>query len=209
MVFKLVMKVKVDNFPLFLISAMFPWQWIANSIGVGPMTFLGNGSLIKKVNFPRNLLCLVVVLQDMIHYLISIPIIVLLLYLYQKTPGWSWVIGIPLFSIIQLAMSYSLNLIIATTNLFFRDIEKLVQIIMTFLFFFTPVVYKASMVPEKYKVFLYLNPTAHLIMGWRDLFINNTINWEFTGVALIWSSILLFIAQYSYNKLQWRFAEII
>ena len=81
LVFKLVMKVKVEDFPIFLISGLFPWQWMANSIGVGPMTFIGNASLIKKVNFPRNLLSLVVVIQDMIHYLVSIPIIIIFLYI--------------------------------------------------------------------------------------------------------------------------------
>ena len=209
LVFKLVMKVQVDNFPIFLICGLFPWQWIANSMGVGPMTFIGNAPLIKKVNFPRNLLSLVVVIQDMIHFFASIPIIIICLYLYGKSPAWNWVLGIPLLLIIQLIMTYSINLFTATVNLFFRDMEKLLQMLMTFLFFLTPVVYKDEMIPEQYQVFLYCNPVAHLIISWRDLLLNSAINLVSIGIATAWCLGALFIAQITYKKLSWRFAEIL
>ena len=210
LVFKLVMKVKVEDFPIFLISGLFPWQWMANSIGVGPMTFIGNASLIKKVNFPRNLLSLVVVIQDMIHYLVSIPIIIIFLYIYHKPlPGLEWLLGVPALCLIQLAYTYSLNLLIATVNLFFRDMEKLIQMCMTFLFFLTPIVYKIEMVPEKYKAFLYLNPIAPLITSWRDLFLHSSINFSQIGLSLIWVVFFLLISQTIYKKLSWRFAEIL
>lgn len=209
LVFKLVMKVKVDNFPVFLICGLFPWQWIANSIGVGPITFIGNAPLIKKVNFKRNLLSLVVVIQDMIHFVVSIPIIVVVLFLYNKMPSLNWVVGIPILLMIQLAFTYSLNLFTATLNLFFRDMEKLIQMLMTFLFFLTPVVYKPEMVPERYKPLLLINPFAPLITSWRELFLFSRFDILNIGLASLWAFCLLFIAQCIYKKLSWRFAEVL
>lgn len=209
LIFKLVMKVKVDDFPIFLISGLFPWQWIANSAGVAPMTFIGNGSLIKKVKFPRNTLSFVVVLQDMIHFLVAIPIVVVFLFIFNKTPSWSWLLGVPLLSLIQLGFTYAINLFFATTNLFFRDMEKLVQIAITFLFYLTPIVYKAEMVPERFQIYLLLNPAAPLIISWRELFLNNHLSWLHIGVSFTWSMALVILAQYTYKKLSWRFAEII
>ena len=69
-VFAMIMKVKTPNYPVFLIVSLFPWQWLNNSILVGPMTFYGNAGLIKKSMFPRFLIPLVVVLQDLIHYVL-------------------------------------------------------------------------------------------------------------------------------------------
>ncbi|MBG58964.1 MAG: ABC transporter permease [Peredibacter sp.] len=209
LVFKLVMKIDVENFPIFLVSGLFPWQWIANSLGVGPMTFIGNAPLIKKINFPRNFLSLVVVIQDMIHYLASIPIIIILMALFKIYPSWTWFIGIPTLAIIQLILSYSLNLFTATLNLFFRDTEKLVQMLMTFMFFLTPVVYKAEMVPKKFEALLLLNPFASLIISWRELFIRSELALNHIGIALCWAIALFIITQVTYKKLSWRFAEVL
>lgn len=209
-VFKLVMKVKIDNFPIFLICGLFPWQWIANSLGVGPMTFIGNAPLIKKVNFPRFLLSFVVVLQDMIHFLVSIPVIVIFMFFYNgSTPTLIWLVGIPLLCLIQLLFTYSINLLSATINLFFRDMEKLLQMATTFLFFLTPIVYRPEMIPVQYKVFLYLNPAAPLIISWRELFLNNILDFQQMGYAFAWSLLLLTVTQLIYKKLSWRFAEIL
>ena len=209
LVFKLVMKVKVENYPIFLLAGLFPWQWIANSVGVAPNSFIGNASLIKKLNFPRNMLCLVVVLQDLIHFVAAIPVIIGLMFFYGLYPGPEWLLGIPVLCVAQILFTYSLNLLFATINLFFRDMEKLLMMLMTFLFFLTPVVYKAEMVPEKYQAFLYLNPAAGLIISWRELFLNSAITWDFWLSSLGWGIVLFTISSLLYDKLKWRFAEII
>jgi lipopolysaccharide transport system permease protein len=209
-IFKLIMKVKVENFPIFLLSGLFPWQWIGNSLGVGPMTFLGNSGLIKKINFPRNLLSSVVAFQDMIHFIISIPVLIILFYFYNGlTPGLNWIIGIPMLCFIQFIMTYSLNLIIATTNLFFRDVEKLVQMSLTFLFFMTPVVYKYEMVPSEYQGLLLLNPFTSLIISWREVFMNNSIDTFHIGMSLGWAVVLYLLSRRVYSFCSWRFAEVI
>jgi lipopolysaccharide transport system permease protein len=209
-VFKLIMKVKVDDFPIFLLSGLFPWQWIANSIGVGPMTFIGNAGLIKKIKFPRNLLSSVVVFQDMIHFLISIPVLICMFYFYNgTTPGVNWLIGVPLLCVAQYLVTYSLNLLIATLNLFFRDVEKLVQMSLTFLFFMTPVVYKFEMVPGKYKTLLLLNPFTSLIISWREVFMNNSLDAFHIGISFIWGVGLLLVSKRVYAICSWRFAEVI
>lgn len=208
-IFKVIMKVKIENFPLFLICGLFPWQWFANSVLVGPMTFLGNSPLIKKVNFPRYLLSFVAVGQDLVHFIISIPVIVLFLYIFDNSPSLSWFVGIPVLVSIQLMLTYGANLFIATVNLFFRDIERLIQLAMTFLFYSTPVVFNLSMVPEPYKDYVYLNPVAPLIVAWRSLFMDGQILWFEIGISAVWALLIVGLGQFVYQKLSWRFAEIL
>lgn len=208
-VFGYIMKSKIDNFPVFLITALFPWQWISNSIGVGPMTFLGNASLIKKVKFPRNLISLVAVTQDLIHFWASIPIIILFLYYYGLGAHWTWLIGIPLLTLIQLTITYSINLFLASVNLFFRDIEKLVQIFMMFLFYFTPIIYDSSSIPEKFQHLIYFHPIAPLMIAWRKLFMTGELLWIDISQSMLSALIIFVISDLVYRKLQWRFAEIL
>ncbi|MCJ7747978.1 MAG: ABC transporter permease, partial [Desulfobacterales bacterium] len=103
--FKIVMKIQMEDYSLFLIAGLFPWQWFSNSVNASPMVFLSNASIIKKVNFPRDIIPFAIVLQDMIHFILSIPVIVLFLFIYQKSPSLSWFYGIPLLMVIQFLMT--------------------------------------------------------------------------------------------------------
>lgn len=208
-IFKSVMKVQIEDFPLFLVTGLFPWQWIANSVGVAWATFIANAPLIKKVNFPRYLLPLVVSLQDMIHFAVSLPIIFFFMYMFGKPFSPILLVGVPLMLLIQLLYSYSLGLFISTVNLFFRDLERLIGIFMTFLFYLTPIVYVPEMVPEKYKSLLLLNPVTPLIMNWRELFLHGNLDWIYLAASFGYGVVFVVIAQYVYRRLVWRFAEVL
>ncbi len=208
-VFALIMKVKTPNYPVFLITGLFPWQWISNSIAVGPMTFYGNGSLIKKTLFPRFLIPFVVVLQDLIHFVATLPIILIFLVIYKVPLGWPILWGLPLLILVQFTIAYALNLMIASMNLFFRDLERLLALIMTFLFYLTPVLYDESLIPEKYRYLVPLHPLAPLMINWRNIFMRGTFDFGLFASSMIWAIVLLGLAQLVYKKLQWRFAEVL
>src|SRR4030042_1176813 len=65
MAFKVVMRIQMEGYAVFLIAGLFPWQWFSNSVNASPMVFLSNASIIKKVNFPRDIIPFAIVLQDM------------------------------------------------------------------------------------------------------------------------------------------------
>jgi lipopolysaccharide transport system permease protein len=207
--FKVVMRIQMENYTLFLIAGLFPWQWFSNSINVSPLIFLGNASIIKKVNFPRNILPLATVLQDMLHFILSIPVIVIFLVIYHKSPSLSWLYGIPFLLIIQLLLIYGLSLMISSLNLFFRDLEKLVALLITFVFYFTPIIYPEKLIPEGYRYLINLNPLAPLMISWRNLFLYGTFEPFYLSVNSLFA-IGTFIIGYSvYRKLSWKFAEVL
>lgn len=207
--FKVIMKVQMENYTLFLITGLFPWQWLANSVNISPMIFLTNASIIKKVNFPRNIIPFTTVLNDTIHFILSIPVIVFFMFIYHKSPGFTWLYGIPLLLSIQFLMIYGISLFISSINLFFRDFERLTGILTMLLFYFTPIIYSETMIPEKYKFFINLNPIAPLMISWRNLFLNNTLD-PASLMASLGYSILAFIIGYLvYRKLSWKFAEVL
>lgn len=207
--FKVVMKIKMLDYSLFLITGLFPWQWFSNSANASTTVFIGNASIIKKVYFPRNSVPLALVLQDMIHFLLSIPVIILFLFVYHKSPSLQWVIGLPVLLAIQLAITYGFSLILASVNLFFRDVERLVSIVLTFLFYFTPIIYSDQMVPERYRHFLVLNPLAPLMMSWRDLFLKGRLDFKYILFSSGYAVIFYSFGYWVYRKLSWKFAEVL
>jgi len=207
--FKIFMRFKMENYTLYLLTGMFPWQWFANSVNEASSTFTGNASIIKKINFPRNLLVAATIIKDAIHFILCIPVIILFCFIYDNPISINWLYGIPILMVLQTTLTYGLSLFISTVNLFFRDLERLVTILVTFLFFLTPIVYNYEMVPEKFRHLLALNPIAFLMTSWRSLFLSGQMDWNAILVTLVWSVILYGLGQIIYKKLVWRFAEVL
>jgi lipopolysaccharide transport system permease protein len=207
--FKVVMKIQMQNYSLFLIAGLFPWQWFSNSVNASTTVFIGNSSVIKKVNFPRNVIPLALVLQDMIHFLLSVPVIMLFLFVYHKSPSASWIFGLPVLLAIQLFMTYGFALVMSSVNLFFRDMERLVSILLTFLFYFTPIFYPLEMVPEKYRYLIQFNPLAPLMLSWRDLFLDGRLDWRYIFLGFLYACTFYAAGYLVYKKLSSKFAEIL
>ena len=208
-VFQHILGTRREDFALFLITALLPWQWISNSVGTSPFAFISNKSLIKKTNFPRNLISLVVVLQDMIHFFLAIPVILGFLFFYNKMPSFNWIIGLPLIGIGQFIIVYGLCLSIATLNLFLRDMSNIVNILLQVSFYLSPVLWDLEQLPAKFHKYLVVNPFAYCLLSWRSLFLNNIIDYKSLLVTYVIGIILFLISYIIYKKLHWRFAEVL
>jgi len=212
--FEVIMRAGVPDYPLVLIAGLFPWQWFSNAVGAAPTLFVGSSWLIKKVNFPRNFIPLCSVINHMIHFVISIPIIVLLLFFYRESINFStWIYGLPILVLLQFVTTYSISLILASLNLFFRDLERLTGIVINFLFFLTPILYPFETMAHRFgpkaPYLVMFNPAAPLILNWRTLFLKGTIDGTYLLMSLVYAIVLLAIAHLIYKKLSWRFAEVI
>jgi lipopolysaccharide transport system permease protein len=207
--FKVAMKVSIENYGLFLITGLFPWQWFSNSVTMSPRVFIFNASLIKKINFPRNTLVLVMVLQDMIHFMLSIPIIWIFLISRGGMPALLSLVVIPLLLAIQFAMTYGISLALASLNPFFRDLEKIASIGAALVFFCTPIVYAPDMLPGKYQLMLTLNPLASLMICWRNILIHGRLDPYYFLVTLFYAALFLALGSLIFRKLSWKFAELL
>jgi lipopolysaccharide transport system permease protein len=207
--FSIIFKVKTPDYPLVIISGIFPWQWIGNSIGSAPNMFIANSSIIKKVSFPTALIPLCTVLNHMIHFIMSIPVILAFMIFYHKSPTLVWLYGFPILLVIQLALTYGMSLILASINLFFRDLERLTGIVMNFVFYFTPVIFTMDRLPPKIRQFLSLNPFSNLVAAWRQLIMNGSLNTHDVLISSAHAAVFLVISYFIYRKLSWKFAEVI
>jgi lipopolysaccharide transport system permease protein len=209
MAFRVFMRVDIPMYPVFLLAGLFPWQWIANSSNAAPGLFLANTTLLKKVRFPHSVLVLSVVLNDGVHFLCAVPVLVVFLLSYGLWPSWSWLIVIPVLAAAQLLLVYGLSVAIASLNLFFRDLERLTSLVITFLFFSTPIIYPESMVPPQYQALVYLNPTAPIVLSWRQLFLTGDPNWPNIALGFLYAILVFAIGTTVYAKLSWKFAEVV
>lgn len=208
-VFSIIIKVKIDNYPAFLVTGLFPWQWIGNSLGVSPNIFVSNSSLIKKMNFPKNILVQVVVAQDAFHFILTIPVILLTLVIYGIPLKVSFLFSIPLLIFLQFAFLYGISLFVSTINLFLRDVENLIKFFLIFAMYMTPVMYSADMIPDRFRGLIVLNPFALLIINWRNLLLRGSLDFEYLAYLSIYIVLFYLMGRLVFKKLSYRFAEVL
>jgi ABC-type polysaccharide/polyol phosphate export permease len=199
-----IIKVGIPNYHLFLLSALFPWAWFQGSVFLAAPSFANNGKLLKKVYFPRFVLPLSSVTHNFVHFALSLPVLVILLALSGTMPDLNWVIGIPVLIIIQLLLLMGIVLIVATIDVFFRDLEHLVDVGLNLvLFYLTPILYSIEMVPAQYRWVTALNPVAPLIESWRRLFIEGRL----PELALIWPTLVFIVVALPFSAWLFRALE--
>jgi lipopolysaccharide transport system permease protein len=208
-VFKVIIRIQVPNYPLFLVTGLFPWQWFQNSVNAANGYFLTNASLIKRVRFPRIVLVFASVMNDMIHFLASVLVILVLMFHYGAMPSVSWLWWLPLLLLAQFLLTFGLATMVATANLFFRDLERLTSVFTLLWFYMTPITYSPSMIPHRLQYVIYVNPMATMILCWRDMFLNGHVPLSLLASALASSAVMFGLGWLVYEWKKWRFAEVV
>lgn len=207
-----VLRIKVGYdvpYVLFLLAALFPWTWFQSSIQSSAASFSNNAALLKKVYFPRFVLPLSAVASQLLHFALSIPILVLLLVIAGYYPGPQWLLGVPLLTAIQLLMLAGAVLLVASFNVFVRDLEHLVEVLMTLWLYLTPILYPLSMLRERVGPVIYLNPMASLIQAWRDLFLYDQLPGIDIWPALVFTAIALVAGSITFKTLEGHFEAVL
>jgi lipopolysaccharide transport system permease protein len=206
--FKFIMRVQMENYSIFLISGMFPWIWLSTSVIQAARVFRSNSSLVKKVNLSRAILPLSVVVQEMVHFLFALPVIILFIAVSGgQFIHMSWIWQIPLLILTQLIFVYPLALIFSMANVFVHDVEYMLGVAFSMLFFAMPMVYTISMVPPNYRPYFEANPIYTLIQAWRTALMDGVIDISYLFFSLVWGSLFLILAFLMYRRLSHRLGE--
>jgi lipopolysaccharide transport system permease protein len=207
--FRMVMRIEMRAYPLFLIAGLFPWQWTSNTVISANVFFLGNRTLIKKVRFSRSTLVLAGVLNEALHFAASIPIVLgFMVYFGQPlTVHVLWVF--PQLFAIHFAMLLGMALCVATLNLFFRDLERLTHVLMHLMFYLTPVLYAVDRLPPGYEWLSWANPFSSTTRCWQGLFYDGSVAGGQLLLAAAWAAAWLAAGWQIYRSTVWRFAEIV
>jgi lipopolysaccharide transport system permease protein len=186
LVFTLLLPSGIALYSVFLIVGMLPWNFCAEAVAGGSRSVIDNANLIKKVFFPREVLPLVSVLSSLLNYLLSLPMMLLVMAVVQLLTlgrlNFSWTFAyLPVLVVIQTLFLVGVALFTSALAVFFRDFVHLIGILIQFWFFLTPVVYPLDTIDRSYgvvtlaQIIRWVNPMASLIDFYRDILYGNTV----------------------------------
>jgi ABC-type polysaccharide/polyol phosphate export permease len=172
--FQRVVPLGIDAYPAFVLSGLLPWTWFSTTLAGAGALFVGNRDLVRRPGFEPAILVVVDVLANVVGFLISLPLLLVLLLFYGHGVGASLLL-LPLLMLIQAVLLVGLGLAVATANVFYRDVQNLVTVSLTLLFYLTPVFYRPQQAGDAYRFVHAANPMAMLVTSYRDvLFLDTT-----------------------------------
>src|SRR5712691_6355811 len=159
-------------YPLFLFTALLPWQFFSGALSRGTGSLTNQSALITKIYFPRESLVLASLAAALVDLAIASIVFVALLVYYGVAPTVNWLWVITTFAI-QLALSLGLMLFLAPLNAIYRDVGQAIPLFTQVWMYATPIMYPASLVPASVRPYYLLNPMAGIIEGYRTAVLHN------------------------------------
>lgn len=199
----------VQNYTIFVFCGLLPWIWFTSSLSEGTSSIVSSGHLITKSMFPAHLLPTVAVVTNMIHYVLSLPLLFIFM-IFMGVPFHSSLLLLPFVILTQFFLMLGVVLALSSLNVFFRDVQHLLGNFLTFLFFLCPVLYPLSSVPEKFRFTMEYNPIALITIFYHQVIIEGVVP-GIKPIAFVLASVIgmFFIGNLIYNRYRESFAECI
>jgi ABC-type polysaccharide/polyol phosphate export permease len=159
---------EIEPYALFMFCGILPWTWFSSSLLESSNVLIAGGNLIKKVLFPAEVLPIVTVLANMVHFLLGLPILAIFLLYYRAPLNATDLIWFPLVLLTQLILTIALALIVSALTVHFRDLKDLLANLLTFWFFATPIIYSLDAIPPRLRPWVRANPATSFFVGVHD-----------------------------------------
>ncbi|MCX6762501.1 MAG: ABC transporter permease [Candidatus Moranbacteria bacterium] len=196
-------------YPIFAFVGIVFWNYFSISLSGASNTIIENENIIKKVYFPRLILPISSTLTPLIDLVIALVVLVAFMLYYGMLPALAGILLLPILFFISFLASSGLGLFLASINLKYRDVRYALPFFIQILMYLTPVIYPSSLLGEKYRWILALNPMTGVIETARSSFLGVTpINFQLLFVSLGISVVLFLFGVFKFKKTERFFADI-
>src|SRR5687767_12159802 len=156
----------LEHYELFLFCGLLPWTWFSSSLLESAGVLISGGNLIKKVLFPAEVLPVVTVAANMAHFLLGLPVLLLVLAATSHLRESALLLPLPM--LVQLVFTLGVALLVSALTVHFRDIQNILTHLLHVWFFATPVLYA---LPEtgRFREVLRFNPLTHGLVSYQEI----------------------------------------
>jgi lipopolysaccharide transport system permease protein len=203
-----------DNipYPLFAYAGLLPWTFFANAITNSGNSVVASPNLITKVYFPRMIIPGAAVFAGLVDLAVAFVILIVLMALYRIPLSVGFLLLPPLVLLLAL-MALGIGMWLSALNVKYRDIRYAIPFLVQFWMFATPIIYPASLLPERFRLLYALNPMTGIIEAFRAAlfggFHTASFDWRALAISTCVAVLVLIYAAHSFRKMEQVFADLI
>jgi lipopolysaccharide transport system permease protein len=196
-------------YPLFAFAALVPWFFFMNSVSSGTLSLITYRNIVTKTYFPREIIPLAQVCSRFIDFFAAAALYAILMVVYGVHLG-VWSLMAPVFFLLLILFTVGFTLATSAIDVFYRDVNPVVQIALQLWLYLTPVAYPLALVPERYRLLFILNPLSAIVEGFRAAVVfNRAPDWPLTAVAAAIIAAVFASAFIMFKRMDKYFADVI
>lgn len=196
-------------YPIFAYAALVPWFFFSNSVNSGTLSLITYRNIVTKTYFPREIVPLAQVCSRLVDFAAAAGLYAVLMVYYGIGLG-PWFLLAPLFFVLLVLFTTGVTMVTSAVNVFYRDVNPVVQIGLQLWLYVTPVAYSLSAVPAKYRVLFVLNPLSAIVEGFRSVVVfGQPPDWRLVGISSVMILSLFAASLVMFKRMDKYFADVI
>jgi len=206
-VFGMVLRVNIPHYAAYLFTGLLAYGWFQSSLNQATGAIVNNRELVRRPGVPSIILPIVTVASNLVHFLLSLPILFALLIL-SHVEITSAILALPILIGVEFVLILGFAYPVATMHVWFRDTQHVLRLGLQLLFYLTPVFYDPSMVPARLQPLYRINPMVHMVDAYRAVLVRGEFPNPVTLALLTAGSSAVLIAGIAwFRRTSHRFAD--
>jgi len=196
-------------YALFAYAGLLPWTFFAAAVAAGGNSLVSSAGMLTKVYFPRLIVPLAAVGALLLDLAISFCVLALLMAYWGVGAGRS-LLMLPALVMLLAALALGTGTLMAALNVKYRDVRIALPFALQVWFFASPIIYPVTIVPERWRWVLALNPMTGVAEGFRAaLYGRKEFDWQALGVSVAVAAVLLACAVFAFKRIEREFADVV
>jgi lipopolysaccharide transport system permease protein len=196
-------------YPIFSYSALLFWTYFAATLNQSGNSLVTNTNLITKVYFPRVALPASSALSGLVDLALASIVLIGMMVYYKIAPSWG-IIFWPILVIPLVLLALGFGMIFAALNVRYRDVKHILPFIVQIWLFLTPIIYPTSIIPDKFKILLVINPVAGIIEAFRaSILPARHMDWGLLATSVAITLLVFVLGMLYFRSTEKHFADII
>lgn len=195
-------------YPIFAYAGLLPWMFFSNAVTNSGNSLVGSSNLITKVYFPRMIIPAAAVGSGLVDFVIALLILVVLMVYYGVAVTFN-LLMFPVLVALTMLLALGVGMLMSGLNVKYRDVRHALPFVIQLWMFATPIVYPASLVPERWRLVYALNPLTGIIEGYRSSLFGAAFDWATLGTSAAITIAVLIYSAYSFRRMERGFADLV
>ena len=203
-------KVSSDGvpYPIFSYAALVPWIYFSSAMTGSTASLIGSANMLTKVYFPRIVIPMTPVLAKLVDFAIAFVIMFLMMACFRIVPTVN-ALFVPFLVLLMVLTASGIGMWLSALAIQYRDIRHATQFLSQLLMYAAPVVWPASLIPQKYRLLYGLYPMAGVIEGFRSALLGtNPMPWDFIGMGTLSAALICLSGALYFRRMEQFFADV-